>query len=81
MTVYEIPNVTVEEMGNPVAFYRIRSISGYVLKLTEYDENIYKTVAILLPTYDFSTVQVIAEADLPEGAEICSHMGNNHEES
>lgn len=79
MTVYDIPNVTVEVMGDPVVAYRIRTVSGYVIKLPTYPENVYKTVAILVPTYDFSTVQIIAESDLPEGAEIYGNTGNDHE--
>lgn len=79
MTVHEIQNVTVEEMGNPLIAYRIRTMPGYVLRLPTYDENIYKTVAILDPDYDFSTVQVIAETDLPEGAEIYGSTDNDHE--
>lgn len=80
MTVYDIPNVTVEEMGTPVRYYRIRTVAGYVIKLPSYDENIYKTVAVLVPTYDFSTVQIIAETDLPEGAEILGGEDNNDHE-
>lgn len=70
MIVYEIPNITVEEMGNPVVLYRIRTISGYVIKLPTYEENEYKNVAILSPSYDFSTVQIIAISDLPVDAVI-----------
>lgn len=79
MNVYDIPNVTVEEMGNPVLFYRINTVSGYVLKLPDYEELEYKTAAVLLPTYDFSLVQVIAESDLPEGAYINGNTDNDHE--
>lgn len=70
MTVYDLPNVTVEEIGNPVMGYRIRTIDGYVIKLPTYAENVYKTVVALRATYDFSTVQIIAIEDLPEGYEI-----------
>ena len=80
MTVYDIPNITVEEMGNPVLFYRIRAVSGYVLKLPTYEELEYKTVAVLQPTYDFSLVRVIAESDLPEGAYINGVGDNNDHE-
>lgn len=79
MTVYEIPNITVEVMGDPAVAYRIRTVSGYVFKLPEYPENVYKTVAILVPTYDFSTVQVIPRTELPEGAEIYGGDNNDHE--
>lgn len=70
MNVYEIPNITVEEMGNPVVLYRIRAISGYVIKLPTYEEKEYKTVAILQPNYDFNTVQIIAKSALPADAVI-----------
>ena len=76
MTVYDLQNVTVEPMGNPVARYRITTLDGYVIKLPTYPENVYKTVAILQINYDFSTVQIIATTDLPEGAEI---YGNTDE--
>jgi hypothetical protein len=79
MTVYDIPNITVEEMGSPVRYYRIRTVEGYVIKLPEYPENDYKTVAIFTLDYDFSTVQIIAETDLPEGAEIYGNTDNDHE--
>lgn len=67
MTVYDIPNVTVEPMGNPVARYRIRTLEGYVIKLPVYEELEYKTVAILQLNYDFSLVQVLPISELPEG--------------
>jgi hypothetical protein len=79
MTVYDIPNITVEEMGNPVRYYRIFAEPGYVIKLPEYEETVYKTVAIFTLDYDFSTVQIIAESDLPADAEICGNTDNDHE--
>lgn len=79
MTVYDIPNITVEAMGDPVIAYRINAVDGYVIKLPTFPENVYKKATILVPTYDFSTVQVIAETDLPEGAEIYGNTDNNHE--
>lgn len=81
ITVYDIQNITVEEMGDPVRYYRIFSEPGYVIKLPEYDENVYKTVAIFTPDYDFSLVQIIAESDLPEGAEICGNVGGTDHET
>lgn len=79
MTIYEIPNITVEAIGNPVIAYRINANEGYVIKLPSYPENVYKSAEILTPNYDFSTVQVIPETDLPEGAEIYGNVGGNHE--
>jgi hypothetical protein len=78
MNVYDIQNITVEEMGNPVFAYRIRTVEGFVIKLPAYPENVYQTVAILYTDYDFSTVQIIAESDLPEGAEIYGNTDNYH---
>lgn len=75
MTVYDIPNVTVEEMGNPVRYHRITTVAGYVIKLPTYPENVYKTVAVFPIGYDYATVQIIAESDLPEGAEIYGNVG------
>ena len=75
MTVYEIPNIehcTVRLVGDIV--YRINSNGGWYIHLNDGDEetaNIYKTAVALRTDYDFSQVQIIAEADLPEGAEIC----------
>ena len=76
MTVYDIPHITVEEMGDPVRYYRINTVEGYVIKLPIYEENEYKTAAILTPTSDFSIVQIIPISELPEGAEIHGDTGN-----
>lgn len=77
MTVYEIPNIehcTVEEIGEPVVAYRIRSNDGWYIHLPQHDELVYKTVVALRYDYDFSTVQIVTEADLPEGSEIWSNV-------
>lgn len=82
MSVYEIPNIehcTVEEIGNPAVVYRIRSNEGWYIHLNddvEDTQNIWKTVVALLATTDFSIVEIRAEADLPEGAEICGGEDN-----
>lgn len=88
MTVYDIPNI---EHCNVSAFgsnaYRIIAHEGWYIHQQDnspgIDENgnptkIYKTVAILSVNYDFSTVEICSEADLPENAEICGG-NNNHE--
>ena len=41
-------------------------------------DNIYKGAVILQSTFDFSTVEIIPESELPEGAEILG--GNNNAE-
>lgn len=75
MNVYDLQNVTVEAVGDPVVCYRIRANAGYYIHLPEHEENSYTTVVILRTAYDFSTVEIVAESDLPEGAEI--HGSNN----
>lgn len=67
MTVFEIPNVTVEVFAN---MYRLTANDGYVIHLPQHEEFVYKKVVILQHTFDFNTVQIVAESDLPEGAEI-----------
>lgn len=77
MTVYDIENVTVVAVGSPAVGYRITANEGYYIHCVEHEELSYTTIVLLRADYDFSTVQVVAEADLPEGAEI--HGGNDHE--
>lgn len=76
MTVYEIPNIEhcdVTERLNG-RMYQINTHEGWYIHLNdgiEEFENEWKTVAILQSTYDFSRVEIRAEADLPEDAVIC----------
>ena len=76
MTVYEVPNIkhcTVKPLGDPVLVYRITSNEGWYIHLNDGDEEreiAWKTSVALSVSYDFSLVQIVAEADLPEGAEI-----------
>jgi hypothetical protein len=77
-TVYDIPNVTVVAMGDPVVIYRITADEGYYIHLPEHDDLQYTTIVGLVPSYDFSKVQVVAEADLPAGADITGG-GGEHE--
>lgn len=76
MTVYEIPNIehcTVEEFGNPARMYRIISNEGWFIHLNDGIAdaiNTWKTAVALPDDYDFSIVEIRAEADLPEDAEI-----------
>lgn len=74
MTVYEIPNVTVEQIGNPAIGYKITANEGYCIHLPTHQENEYATVIGVRATYDFSQVQVLLISDLPEGSEV--HGGN-----
>jgi hypothetical protein len=89
MTVYDIPNIEhcdVSAFGSNA--YRIIAHEGWYIHQADEppgidaDGNptkIYKTVAILSVNYDFSTVEITAEADLPENAEICGDTDNDHE--
>ena len=88
MTIYECPNIEhcdIETIANTL--YRIRTHEGwYIHKAndlpggTEEEPTIvYKTVAIVPMTYDFSEMEIVAEADLPPNAEICGGEGNEHE--
>ena len=76
MTVYEIPNInhcTVTPKANG-GMYLIVANEGWYIHLNDGDEetaNLYKGAVALLATYPFEQVQIIAEADLPENAEIC----------
>lgn len=90
MTIHDIPNIehcTIEVIGTIA--YRIRTTEGWYIHLANdpvgEDENgnptkLYRTVAILRTDYDFSTVEICAEADLPNNAEICGDTGNNEHE-
>ena len=77
MSVYDLLNVTVEEMGT--IYYRVRTNEGYYMACPMYGENVYKTVGTFRVSYDFSLVQIVAEADLPEGAELNGGEYNDHE--
>ena len=88
MTVYEIPNIEhcdIVPVGTIA--YRIICHEGWYVHLVDdpssEDENgnptkLYRGAAILSVNYDFSTVEITAEADLPDNAEICGG-GNDHE--
>lgn len=88
MTIYDIPNIEhcdVSMIGTSI--YRVVAHTGwYIYRSDEIpgeDENgnptkIYKTIAILPVGTDFSIVEITAEADLPENAEICGD-NNDHE--
>lgn len=78
MTVYDIPNIehcTIEVIGNSASpsGYRITAHEGWYIHLNDGDEetaNIWKGAVALRAAYNFSQVEIRAEADLPEGAEI-----------
>ena len=66
MIVYDIPNIE-HCVVTPM-------VNGTMFKIVSNEEdtaNVWKGAVILPSTYDFSQVEIRAEADLPEGAEIC----------
>lgn len=82
MTVYDIPNIEhcdVTPVGTIA--YRVIAHPGWYIyqadNIPGEDENgnptkIYRGAAILRTDYDFSLVEITAEADLPDNAEICA---------
>lgn len=90
MTIYDIPNIEHCDIGTVgTSYYRIFAHEGWYIHLPTNlpgeDENgnptkVYKTVAIFRTDYDFSTIEITAEADLPENAEIMGDINNpDHE--
>ena len=89
MTINDIPNIEhcdVSMVGT--VLYRIVCHEGWYIHLANdpvgEDENgnptkLYRGAAILRTDYDFSTVEITAEADLPSNAEICGDTNNDHE--
>jgi hypothetical protein len=88
MTIFDIPNIEhcdVTPVGTIA--HRVIAHPGWYIHQTDNppggtDENptkIYKTAAILRTNYDYSKVEITAEADLPGNAEICGTGGNDHE--
>ena len=76
MSAYDLQHVTVTPKANG-AMYLIVADEGWYIHCPEHDPLVYKGAVALLATYDFSTVQIVAEADLPEGAEILGDGDNS----
>lgn len=87
MSIYDIPNIEhcdITTVG--ASFYRIFAHEGWYIYQADNPAGgtpdnptkIYRTVGIFSVNYDFSLVEIVAEADLPENAEICGG-DNNHE--
>lgn len=79
MTIYEIPgieNCTVTELGNPVVGYKIVANDGWCIHTSNHAENEYARLIGIRIDYDFSTIQILEIATLPEGSEI--HGGNDN---
>lgn len=68
-----------EPFGNPVSAYRVTTEDGYYIHTSKMAENVYKTVTFIYATDDFDAIEIVAQADLPDGAEICGGDNNNHE--
>lgn len=81
MTVYEIPNIEHCDVTMPTSRrYLITAHEGWYIHLNngvEDTANVWKGAVGLMVDYDFSLVEIRAEADLPEGAEICGGDANH----
>lgn len=71
MTVYDLPHVAnVREIGTS-GNYLISMEDGYWVHKDAFGENVWKQATVIYPTDDLTAIQIVAEADLPEGAELC----------
>lgn len=70
MTIYDIQNIdkcSVEEIGNPLIFYRITTNEDWLIYCNENDENvnnIWKTVTLLRVDEDPSIIQIMKKEDV-----------------
>lgn len=89
MTIYEIPNIEhcdIVPVGTIA--YRVYAHDGWYIYQADNPAGgtpdnptkIYRTVGIFSVNYDFSLVEIVAEADLPTDAEICGGGDNNDHE-
>lgn len=89
MTVFDIPGIEHADVTAVGTIgWRIVMHEGWYIHLQDhepgFDENgnptkVYKGIAILWTDYDFSLVEICAEADLPDNAEILGGGNNDHE--
>jgi hypothetical protein len=90
MTVYDIPNIEhcdVSMVGT--VLYRIVAHPGWYIYQadnipgvdpeTGNPTKVYRGMAVLRTDYDFSLVEITAEADLPDNAQICGDTTPDHE--
>lgn len=72
MTVYDLPHCTVEQIGSGDSFsYVIRTEDGWYIHLTKRNpHNLYKTCVMLRNTYDWASIEIVAEEDLPDDAKV-----------
>lgn len=81
MTVYDIPNIehciiTPRLNGQ---MFMITTNEGWFIHLNDGHEetkDYWSTIVILKNNYPWEQVEIRAEADLPEGAEICADVEN-----
>lgn len=78
MTVFDLPHIAeVREIGTS-GNYKVVTEEGYWIRKPDFTENVWKTVTFIYPTDDLTAIQILATADLPEGAELCGG-DNDHE--
>ena len=78
MTIYEIPNIehcTIRAIG--AVGYQIIANDGWCIHTANHGENEYALMISIRADYDFSTIQILETATLPEGSEI--HGENNND--
>ena len=68
--VQALPHIAkIDVIGNNLA-WRVTTEDGYVIHKPVYGENQWKTVAMLYPSDDISTIVICAESDLDEDAVV-----------
>lgn len=71
MTAYDLPHCTAEPIGEVDPYYVIRSEDGWYIHLTKRNpHNLYKTCVMLAGTYDWESIEIVAEEDLPDDAKV-----------
>lgn len=79
MTVYDLPHIAeITEIANS-GNYKVKTEEGYWIRKPDMPENVWKTVTFIYPADDLTAIQIVATADLPEGAEMCGGEENEPE--
>ena len=76
MTVFDLPHIQEPVQVGTSGIYRVYTEEGYWLHKPSFGENIWKTATLVYPNEDLTLIQIVAEADLPEGAELCGDVTN-----
>ena len=71
MSVFDLPHIQEPVPVGTSGIYRIYTEEGYWMHRPSFGENVWKTATIVYPSDDLTQIQIVAEADLPEGAELC----------